>query len=182
MIAGEQELKQERTNEETYALNLVSEDLRQSIAFTEEETAKVQRQRDYAQQAVQDLEGVVMESKTKAQDLLKTIEASRVRVFDQLKTAESELKNLQTQNRQLKLNKEKSDALHRQLEKEVEQLTKQEKHLREDWMRKVGETEQQLKDRRDQITRVIQNLSLVNQEINQLKVQTQTTQYKLDCQ
>lgn len=49
-------------------------------------------------------------------------------------------------------------------------------------MRKVGETEQQLKDRRDQIARVIESLSLVNQEINQLKVQTQTTQYKLDCQ
>ncbi len=65
-----------------------------------------------------------MESKAKAQDLLKSIEASRVRVFDQLKTAENELKNLQGQNRQLKVQKEKSDALHRQLEKEVEQLTK----------------------------------------------------------
>ena len=49
LISGEQELKQERSNEEAYALNLVNEDLKQSIAFTEEETAKVQRQREYAQ-------------------------------------------------------------------------------------------------------------------------------------
>jgi hypothetical protein len=41
MLSGEQELKQERANEETYALNLVNEDIRQSIAFTEEETSKV---------------------------------------------------------------------------------------------------------------------------------------------
>jgi hypothetical protein len=49
MIGGEQDLKKERTSEEEYALSLVSEDIRQSIAFTEEEAAKVQRQRDYAQ-------------------------------------------------------------------------------------------------------------------------------------
>ena len=62
--------------------------------FTDEETGKVQRQRDYAQQAVETLEGIVVDSKTRAQDLLKTIETARVRVFDQLKTAEGELKNL----------------------------------------------------------------------------------------
>jgi hypothetical protein len=44
----------------------VNEDLKQSIVFTEEEAAKVQRQREYAQQAVQALEGVVVESKTRA--------------------------------------------------------------------------------------------------------------------
>ena len=119
----------------------MNEDLKQGIVFTEEEAAKVQRQREYAQQAVQAMEGVVVESKTRAQDLLKTIEASRVKVFDQLKAADTEFKNLQSQNRQLKLHKDKSDALHRQLEKEVEQLSKQEKQLREDWTRKVVDTE-----------------------------------------
>jgi hypothetical protein len=48
MIGGEQELKQERNGEEALALELVNEDLKQAIVFTEEETAKVQRQRDYA--------------------------------------------------------------------------------------------------------------------------------------
>ena len=62
--------------------------------------------------------------------------------------------------------------MHRQLEKEVEQLTKQEKQLRDEWVRKVADTETQMKDRRDQITSVIASLSQVNQEINQLKVQT----------
>jgi chromosome segregation ATPase len=66
LISGEQELKQERNTEEAHALNLVNEDLKQGIVFTEEEAAKVQRQRDYAQQAVQALEGVVVESKTRA--------------------------------------------------------------------------------------------------------------------
>ena len=175
LLSGEQELKQERDTEEAQALNLVNEDLKQGIVFTEEEAAKVQRQREYAQQAVQAMEGVVVESKTRAQDLLKTIEASRVKVFDQLKAADTEFKNLQSQNRQLKLHKDKSDALHRQLEKEVEQLSKQEKQLREDWTRKVADTETQLKDRRDHIIRVIESLSQLNQELNQLKVQTQTT-------
>ena len=133
LLSGEQELKQERDTEEAQALNLVNEDLKQGIVFTEEEAAKVQRQREYAQQAVQAMEGVVVESKTRAQDLLKTIEASRA--------ADTEFKNLQSQNRQLKLHKDKSDALHRQLEKEVEQLSKQEKQLREDWTRKVADTE-----------------------------------------
>jgi septal ring factor EnvC (AmiA/AmiB activator) len=66
LIGGEQELRQERDSEEAQALGLVNEDLKQSIVFTEEEAAKVQRQREYAQQAVQALEGVVVESKTRA--------------------------------------------------------------------------------------------------------------------
>jgi len=41
IIGGEQELKQERGSEEAQALELVSEDLRQAIVFTEEETGKV---------------------------------------------------------------------------------------------------------------------------------------------
>ena len=52
----------------------------------------------------------------------------------------------------------------------MEQLSKQEKQLREDWTRKVTDTEAQLRDRRDLITRVIDNLSQINSEINQLKV------------
>jgi hypothetical protein len=43
LINGEQELKQERLNEEAYAISIVSDDLKQSLNFTEEEIAKVSR-------------------------------------------------------------------------------------------------------------------------------------------
>ena len=49
LINGEQELKQERLNEEAYAISIVSDDLKQSLNFTEEEIAKVSRQKEFAQ-------------------------------------------------------------------------------------------------------------------------------------
>jgi chromosome segregation ATPase len=49
LINGEQELKQERLNEEAYAISIVSDDFKQSLNFTEEEIAKVSRQKEFAQ-------------------------------------------------------------------------------------------------------------------------------------
>ena len=116
------------------------------------------------------------------QEFIKGIEQARVKAQDQLKTAEADLVSVLHENKQLKLQKEKNETSHRQLEKEADQLMKQERQQRQDWTKKVSELEVSVTDKRRLIQELIEGLSNVNQEISSLKVQTQTAQYKVEYQ
>ena len=72
----------------------------------------------------------------------------------------------------MRAEKDKADAMQRQMDKEIEQLGKQERQMRDEWTRKVADMEKQVKERRDICVDVIESLSVTNQEISQLKVQT----------
>lgn len=56
ILGGEQELREDRLVEETNALLVVNDDLKQHYVVAEEEKRKVKKQREYAEQACQALE------------------------------------------------------------------------------------------------------------------------------
>jgi hypothetical protein len=96
-----------------------------------------------------------------------------------LKQIEGDHKTITSENRILKSQKEKNEATQRQLEKEFEQVQRQERSQRDEWSRKLNDLESSIQDRKQLITEVLDGLSIVNQEIASLKVQTKTAQYKV---
>ena len=88
-----------------------------------------------------------------------------MRVYEQLREGESELKGVQAENRQLKVQREKSEQVLRQIEKEAESVGKQERAAREDWLTRVADVERGILDRKVANQRVIEQLGGVNQEI-----------------
>lgn len=71
-----------------------------------------------------------------------------MRLFEQLREGESELKNVQGENRALKVQKEKNEQMLRQLEKEAETVGRQERQARDEWNGKIREVEKMLVERR----------------------------------
>jgi hypothetical protein len=96
-----------------------------------------------------------------------------------LKQIEGDHKTITSENRILKSQKEKNEATQRQLEKEFEQVQRQERSQRDEWSRKLNDLESSIQDRKQLITEVLDGLSIVNQEIASLRVQTKTAQYKV---
>jgi hypothetical protein len=66
-----------------------------------------------------------------------------------LREGESELKNVQGENRVLKVQKEKNEQMLRQLEKEAETVGRQERQVRDEWNGKIRDIEKMLAERRD---------------------------------
>jgi chromosome segregation ATPase len=93
---------------------------------------------------------------------LKTIEQGRMRVFEQLREGESELRNVQGENRALKVQREKNEQMLRQLEKEAETVGRQERQARDEWNGKIREVEKMLAERRDTNKQVIEQLGAVS--------------------
>ena len=96
-----------------------------------------------------------------------------------MKQIEGDHKTITSENRILKSQKEKNEATQRQLEKEFEQVQRQERSQRDEWSRKLNDLESSIQDRKQLITEVLDGLSIVNQEIASLRVQTKTAQYKV---
>ena len=61
-------------------------------------------------------------------------------------------------------------------------MQRQERLQRDDWSRKLNDLEASLQERKQLVAEVLEGLSVVNQEIATLKVQTQTAQYKVEYQ
>lgn len=57
-----------------------------------------------------------------------------------------------------------------------------EKAQRDEWARKIREAEEQLQARKNLIIQLLEQLSELNQELSQLKVESQTIQYKVEYQ
>ena len=57
-----------------------------------------------------------------------------------------------------------------------------EKAQRDEWARKIREAEEQLQGRKNLIIQLLEQLSELNQELSQLKVESQTIQYKVEYQ
>ena len=93
---------------------------------------------------------------------MKTIEQARVRVFEQLREGEAELKTVQAENRQLKVARERNEQVLRQIEKEAESVSRQERAARDEWNGKINEVERAMHERKDANQRVIEQLGLVN--------------------
>ena len=85
-----------------------------------------------------------------------------MRLFEQLREGEAELKNVQGENRALKVQKEKNEQMLRQLEKEAETVGRQERQVRDEWNGKIREIEKMLVERRDANKQVIEQLGGVN--------------------
>ena len=85
-----------------------------------------------------------------------------MRLFEQLREGEAELKNVQGENRALKVQKEKNEQMLRQLEKEAETVGRQERQVRDEWNGKIREIEKMLAERRDANKQVIEQLGAVN--------------------
>ncbi len=105
-----------------------------------------------------------------------------MRLFEQMREGESELKGVQGENRQLRVQREKNEQTLRQLEKEAEAVGRQERQARDEWNNRIREVERMVQERRAANKQVIEQLGGVNQEIAQLKVQSQTVQYKIEYQ
>ncbi|TNV86962.1 hypothetical protein FGO68_gene12735 [Halteria grandinella] len=182
LLQGEQELEEERANEQQQAYALVANDIIYQAGMIEEDAQRVSRQREFAEASCQQLESLGSETQGRYQKLLVWIQESKNKAQEQLRAAEGELQGVKQENRQLKVQKERNEASQRQLEREVEQLQKQERGQREDWTKRVNELERSINEKRDMIHELIGGLSSVNQEISQLRVQTQTAQYKVEYQ
>ena len=72
------------------------------------------------------------------------------------------MKNVQGENRVLKVQKEKNEQMLRQLEKEAETVGRQERQVRDEWNGKIRDIEKMLAERRDTNKEVIEQLGGVS--------------------
>ena len=94
-----------------------------------------------------------------------------MRVYEQLREGEGELRAVEAENRQLKVQRERNEQGLRQVEKEAERVQREERQAREHWDSKVREIEKRVQDRRVESLKVVEQLGAVNCEIAQLRVQ-----------
>ena len=125
LLSGEQELREERDAEETHALLLVNEDLKQSVVVADEERRKSKKQREVAEGQASALEKSLADSRQRVQELLQQIGQGRQLAQEQAGRLEQETQALGLENKQLRLAKEKNEAQLRGLERELQQVLAQ---------------------------------------------------------
>ncbi|CDW71950.1 gas2 domain containing protein [Stylonychia lemnae] len=180
LLSGEQELRDDRNTEETHALLIINDDLKQNIFVADEDKKKGKKQREHVEAQILIFDKVVSDSKQKVQDLIQNIQQSQAQNQEQLQRYETELKAITSENRNLKITKEKQESSIKQLERDIQQLQQQDKQLEIEWNKKIDDVEKSIHDRRQQIHELLDSLQDTSTEISQLKVQAQTNQYKLE--
>ena len=85
-----------------------------------------------------------------------------MKTLEALRSADQELQGVQSENRLLKGQKDKNESSTRQLEKEFDQISKQEKQMREDWNKRVNELEKSILEKKNLIHSLIASLSTIN--------------------
>jgi len=129
LLSGEQELREDRSVEETTALLLVNDDLKQSVVVADEERKKGKKQKEFAEMQVSALDRIVNDSKQRIQDLMNQISQSKQHTQEQIARLDQEVKNLNVENKQLRANKEKSEAQMKGLERDLVQIISQERDV-----------------------------------------------------
>lgn len=180
LLGGEQELRDDRTVEETHALLLVNDDLKQNIAVAEEEKRKAKKQHDFAEQQAGVLEKAVAESGQRVNELVQQLQANRQHTQEQIAKLEVEFRKVNAENRQLKISKDKNEVMAKQLEREVEKLTLQEKQLEGEWTKRMTDLELLIGSRRTEASNLLLELQAVNEELGLLRVQSQSNSFRLE--
>ena len=119
LLGGEQELREDRSVEQTHAFLVVNEDVKQHFLMSEEEKRKAKRQREVAESAVLSFERTVTESKARVTELVAQIDQVKLSNKEALGKVDVDLKTILGENRQLKLTKDKQESNHKLLERDV---------------------------------------------------------------
>ena len=158
ILGGEQELREDRSVEETNALLVVNDDLKQHAVTSEEEKKKVKKQREFTETQGQLLEKTASEAKQRVQDLTSHIAQSRQQTNEQIARLEQDLRALLNENKSLKSQKDKYELLHKQLERDVGLLIQSEKQLESDWTKRVNDIERDVTEKRNEVQQTIEQL------------------------
>ena len=155
ILSGEQELREDRAAEETNALLVVNDDIKQNLTTSEEEKKKAIKQREFVESTNVNFEKTAQDGKQRVQDLTSQISQSRQQTSEQIARLEQDLRGLVSENKTLKAQKEKHDVLHKQLERDVTQLIQSEKQMEAEWNKRVAEIEKDVIDKRSNIQGII---------------------------